>query len=70
MLVAETPECERGDFLLNKEFLRNYRDMCSIPARACETTTHEFPTKHLNILDPLRNDNNLGRSVSRGNFGH
>ncbi|TKY73930.1 hypothetical protein E2542_SST02689 [Spatholobus suberectus] len=26
--------------------------------------THEFPVKFMNILDPLRNDNNLGRSVN------
>ncbi|RYQ85710.1 hypothetical protein Ahy_B10g105299 isoform B [Arachis hypogaea] len=66
--INETPDCERDGFLLNKEFLRKYRDMCSISARTYETTTHEFPTKHMNILDPLRNDNNLGRSVSRGNL--
>ncbi|XP_061368053.1 uncharacterized protein LOC133311053 isoform X2 [Gastrolobium bilobum] len=67
-VIIETPECERGEFLLNKEFLRNYRDMCSASARAMETVTHEFPIKPMNILDPLRNDNNLGRSVSRGNL--
>ncbi|KAL4271425.1 hypothetical protein GQ457_13G027340 [Hibiscus cannabinus] len=27
-----------------------------------------FPQKHLNIVDPLRENNNLGRSVSKGNF--
>ncbi|XP_057737085.1 uncharacterized protein LOC130954359 [Arachis stenosperma] len=66
--IIETPECERGGFLLDKEFLKNYRDMCSILAKESETKTHEFPTKYMNILDPLRNDNNLGRSVSRGNL--
>ncbi|MED6185100.1 hypothetical protein PIB30_053787 [Stylosanthes scabra] len=66
--INETPDCERHGFLLDKEFLRKYRDMCLISARAYETTTHEFPTKHMNILDPLRNDNNLGRSVSRGSL--
>ncbi|KAL1337434.1 hypothetical protein HN51_032104 [Arachis hypogaea] len=66
--IIETPECEWGGFLLDKEFLKNYRDMCSILAKESETKTHEFPTKYMNILDPLRNDNNLGRSVSRGNL--
>ncbi|XP_020212333.1 uncharacterized protein LOC109796896 isoform X2 [Cajanus cajan] len=62
--IVETPECDQGEFLLQKEFLRNYRDMCSFSAKASETMTHEFPVKFMNILDPLRNDNNLGRSVN------
>ncbi|MED6139819.1 hypothetical protein PIB30_087557 [Stylosanthes scabra] len=66
--IIETLECERSGFLLDKEFLKNYRDMCSILAKESETKTQEFPTKYLNILDPLRNNNNLGRSVSIGNL--
>ncbi|TKY73929.1 nucleotidyltransferase protein [Spatholobus suberectus] len=62
--IVEAPECDRGEFLLQKDFLRNYRDMCSFSARTSETMTHEFPVKFMNILDPLRNDNNLGRSVN------
>ncbi|XP_047147595.1 uncharacterized protein LOC124820026 isoform X1 [Vigna umbellata] len=62
--VAETAECDQDGFLLQKEFLRNYKNMCSFPARASEPTVHEFPVKYMNILDPLRNDNNLGRSVN------
>ncbi|KAL2564816.1 hypothetical protein AAZX31_19G082700 [Glycine max] len=62
--IAETLECDHGEFLLQKEFLRNYRNMCSFPSRATKTMTHEFPVKFMNILDPLRNDNNLGRSVN------
>ncbi|KAG5019660.1 hypothetical protein JHK87_015515 [Glycine soja] len=62
--IVETPECDQGEFLLQKEFLTNYKNMCSYPTRASETLTHEFPVKFMNILDPLRNDNNLGRSVS------
>ncbi|XP_027903871.1 uncharacterized protein LOC114163765 [Vigna unguiculata] len=62
--IAETPECDQDGFLLQKEFLRNYKNMCAFPARASEPTAHEFPVKFMNILDPLRNDNNLGRSVN------
>ncbi|XP_014490034.1 uncharacterized protein LOC106752782 [Vigna radiata var. radiata] len=62
--VTETAECDEDGFLLQKEFLRNYKNMCSFPARASEPTAHEFPVKYMNILDPLRNDNNLGRSVN------
>ncbi|KHN28296.1 hypothetical protein glysoja_040176 [Glycine soja] len=66
--IAETPECDQGEFLLQKEFLRKYRNMCTFPSRASETMTHEFPVKFMNILDPLRNDNNLGRSVNIANL--
>lgn len=68
LLVTEKPECERGGLLLSKEFVKNYRDMCSAQAKATETVTREFQSKNINILDPLKHDNNLGRSVSRGDF--
>ncbi|KAH1193890.1 Poly(A) RNA polymerase cid14 [Glycine max] len=64
----DTPEYDQGEFLLQKEFLKNYRDMCSSKAKASETMTNAFPVKHMNILDPLRNNNNLGRSVNIGNL--
>ncbi|KAB1215073.1 hypothetical protein CJ030_MR4G018543 [Morella rubra] len=35
---------------------------------ALETNSQPFAQKHLNIIDPLRENNNLGRSVNRGNF--
>lgn len=47
-------------------FLRNCRDLFSLPIKAHEVEVHEFPIKHLNILDPLNEKNNLGRSVSKG----
>ena len=68
MIVAETPECDQGGFLFQKDLLRNYRDMCSFSIRASENVTPEFPVKLMNILDPLRNDNNVGRCVNLGNF--
>jgi len=70
LVAAETPECEQSGFLLQKEFLKNFRDMCSSSIRASETVTPEFPVKLMNILDPLRNDNNVGRCVNYGNFAH
>ncbi|KAL5154225.1 hypothetical protein HKD37_19G053626 [Glycine soja] len=66
--IVDTPEYDQGEFLLQKEFLKNYRDMCSSKAKASETMTNAFPVKHMNILDPLRNNNNLGRSVNIGNL--
>lgn len=36
------------------------------PASKLEITLQAFPLKHLNIIDPLRESNNLGRGVNRG----
>ncbi|XP_010252088.1 PREDICTED: uncharacterized protein LOC104593785 [Nelumbo nucifera] len=67
-IVAEVPENGRTDLLLSKEFLKNCMDVFSVPARGNETNSRAFPKKHLNIIDPLKENNNLGRSVSKGNF--
>ncbi|KAE8718270.1 putative serine/threonine-protein kinase WNK5-like [Hibiscus syriacus] len=66
--VVETPENGGGDFLLSDDFLKQCVEMFSVPPRAFETNSRTFPQKHLNIVDPLRENNNLGRSVSKGNF--
>ncbi|ESW09614.1 hypothetical protein PHAVU_009G141900 [Phaseolus vulgaris] len=66
--IVETPECDQGGFLFQKDLLRNYRDMCSFSIRASENVTPEFPVKLMNILDPLRNDNNVGRCVNLANL--
>ncbi|KAE9608758.1 putative PAP/25A-associated [Lupinus albus] len=66
--IVETPECDQAGFLLSKEFLRSYRDMSFVQATSSGTKTNEFPTKFMNILDPLKSNNNLGRSVSIGNL--
>lgn len=64
------PQIEADELLLSEEFVRSSRDVFSDPIRADKATVHEFPnefpTKHLNIVDPLKDDNNLGRSVSKG----
>ncbi|XVE84353.1 hypothetical protein DITRI_Ditri17bG0005700 [Diplodiscus trichospermus] len=65
---VEMPENGGGDFLLSKDFLRECVEMFSVPSRGFETYSRTFPQKHLNIVDPLRENNNLGRSVSKGNF--
>ncbi|KAH0934976.1 hypothetical protein HID58_012093 [Brassica napus] len=33
-----------------------------------ETNPRAFPSKYLNIIDPLKENNNLGRSVNKANF--
>ncbi|KAJ6806395.1 uncharacterized protein M6B38_174290 [Iris pallida] len=67
-LVADTPENEGGELLLPKEFLKKCSEMFSVPPRGFESNSRIFPQKHLNIIDPLKENNNLGRSVSRANF--
>ncbi|XVF37424.1 hypothetical protein REPUB_Repub20aG0006700 [Reevesia pubescens] len=66
--VVETPKNGGGDLLLNNDFLRECVEIFSIPPRGFEANSRTFPLKHLNIVDPLRENNNLGRSVSKGNF--
>ncbi|KDO44283.1 hypothetical protein CISIN_1g0061401mg [Citrus sinensis] len=67
-IVAETVENDGDELLLSPEFLKKCREIYSVPITALENTGHEFAIKHLNIVDPLKDNNNLGRSVSKGNF--
>lgn len=67
-IVAETAENDGDELLLSPEFLKKCREIYSVPITALENTGHEFAIKHLNIVDPLKDNNNLGRSVSKGNF--
>ncbi|KAJ0088925.1 hypothetical protein Patl1_31518 [Pistacia atlantica] len=67
-VVVETPENGGQDLLLSTEFLKDCVEQFSTPSRGFETNSRTFPPKHLNIVDPLKENNNLGRSVSKGNF--
>ncbi|XP_060176107.1 uncharacterized protein LOC132606553 [Lycium barbarum] len=67
-IFVEMPDYISNDLLLSEEFLRNSMEMFSVPSRGLETDTRPFQQKHLNIIDPLKENNNLGRSVNRGNF--
>ncbi|KAL9425850.1 hypothetical protein AB3S75_032755 [Citrus x aurantiifolia] len=67
-VVVETPENSGGDLLLSSEFLKECVEQFSVPSRGFDTNSRSFPPKHLNIVDPLKENNNLGRSVSKGNF--
>lgn len=66
-IVAELGENDGDELLLSQEFLKKCREIYSVPI-TLETTGHEFAIKHLNIVDPLKDNNNLGRSVSKGSF--
>ncbi|KAK3227478.1 hypothetical protein Dsin_007340 [Dipteronia sinensis] len=65
-VVVEMPENGGGDLLLSCEFLKDCTEQFSVPSRGFETNSRTFPPKHLNIVDPLKENNNLGRSVSKG----
>ncbi|KAL6200474.1 hypothetical protein ACLB2K_030255 [Fragaria x ananassa] len=67
-IVAEVPDNGGDDVLLSEEFIRNCVYLFSVPSQRCETNLRVFPLKHLNIIDPLKENNNLGRSVNRGSF--
>ncbi|KAE9615103.1 hypothetical protein Lal_00048370 [Lupinus albus] len=57
-----------GNIMLTEEFIRICVDSFSVPSRGVDSNMRAFPQKHLNIVDPLKENNNLGRSVNRGNF--
>ncbi|XWS35888.1 hypothetical protein CRYUN_Cryun20dG0035500 [Craigia yunnanensis] len=64
-ITAEPPRRDGGELLLSKDFL----DTCSSRYAVCqENQGQPFVSKYFNVIDPLRINNNLGRSVSKGNF--
>ncbi|KAL6499892.1 hypothetical protein OROGR_027802 [Orobanche gracilis] len=67
-IVVEMPEDGCNDLLLNEKFLEKCLELFSVPFRGFEANPKAFQAKHLNIIDPLKENNNLGRSVHRGNF--
>lgn len=60
------PEDADGDLLLGSDLLRFWIDMFSVPSRGSDINSRGFQKKHLNIIDPLKLVNNLGRSVNKG----
>nr|KYP65810.1 hypothetical protein KK1_012077 [Cajanus cajan] len=60
-VVAEVPE-NGGNTLLTEEFIRSCVESFSVPSRGSDLNLRAFPQKHLNIIDPLKENNNLGRS--------
>ncbi|XP_076956647.1 uncharacterized protein LOC143631900 [Bidens hawaiensis] len=63
--AVETLENEGTDVLLGDDFRKNCIDMFIVPS---EADSRIFCLKNLNIVDPLKENNNLGRSVHRGNY--
>ncbi|OWM81638.1 hypothetical protein CDL15_Pgr007676 [Punica granatum] len=68
-IVVEPPKVSGGDLLFSNDFLKECVEEFSVPSKGFGTTNQRtFIRKHLNIVDPLKENNNLGRSVSRGNY--
>ncbi|XP_072975133.1 uncharacterized protein, partial [Typha angustifolia] len=67
-LVVEMRDIDSSDLLISKEFLKSSLERFSVPPGDSEKSSAKFVQKNLNIIDPLREHNNLGRSVSKGNF--
>ncbi|XP_045816071.1 uncharacterized protein LOC123909295 [Trifolium pratense] len=69
-MTAESPrkDCQSQDILLTKWFLNACMFYYGNRPRSQENQEKQFVSKHINIIDPLRLDNNLGRSISKGSF--
>ncbi|GJN30679.1 hypothetical protein PR202_gb19006 [Eleusine coracana subsp. coracana] len=67
-ITAEPPRMDSGKLLLSKAFLDFCSSMYGVVPHTQESQGQPFVSKHFNVIDPLRTGNNLGRSVSKGNF--
>ncbi|XP_004516411.1 uncharacterized protein [Cicer arietinum] len=67
-VTAEPPRKDAGDLLLSKLFLDACSSVYAVFPGGQENQGQPFVSKHFNVIDPLRVNNNLGRSVSKGNF--
>ncbi|KAL6660107.1 hypothetical protein ACP70R_002229 [Stipagrostis hirtigluma subsp. patula] len=67
-LIVEDTVTHADDLLFDKEFLKCSLDKAFAPERDSDACYTRFRPKHLNIIDPLKEYNNLGRSVNRASF--
>ncbi|KAJ7951289.1 Poly(A) RNA polymerase cid14 [Quillaja saponaria] len=67
-VTSEPPRKDGGDLLLSKLFLDACSSVYAVFPGGQENQGQPFVSKHFNVIDPLRVNNNLGRSVSKGNF--
>lgn len=64
--TAEPPRKDGGDLLLSKLFLDACSSVYAVFPGGQENQGQPFVSKFFNVIDPLRVNNNLGRSVSKG----
>lgn len=68
-VAVEPPVASSEDLLFSTDFLKECTEEFSVPSKGFVSTSQRtFIRKHLNIVDPLKGNNNLGRSVSRGSI--
>uniref|UniRef100_A0A0D9XW75 Uncharacterized protein n=1 Tax=Leersia perrieri TaxID=77586 RepID=A0A0D9XW75_9ORYZ len=67
-LVTDSPDTVDDDFTMREEFFKECAQLFTVTPRNSERNTRSFSRKFFNIVDPLKQSNNLGRSVSKGNF--
>lgn len=60
------PAIDDDFFVPREKILRKYAEDFSAPPRNSERDAQVFSRKFLNIVDPLKQSNNLGRSVNKG----
>ncbi|PHT40906.1 hypothetical protein CQW23_19760 [Capsicum baccatum] len=65
-VTAEPPRKDGGELLLSKLFLDACSSVYAVFPGGQENQGQPFVSKHFNVIDPLRVNNNLGRSVSKG----
>lgn len=66
ILIADPPRKDGGELLLSKTFLDACSSVYAVFPGGQENQEQPFISKHFNVIDPLRTNNNLGRSVSKG----
>ncbi|PNT74570.1 uncharacterized protein LOC100830879 [Brachypodium distachyon] len=64
------PAVANDELLLGKESLSASSDRLLVLPKGSDRHDPEFRPKILNIIDPLKGDNNLGRSISLETFPH
>ncbi|KAL5709885.1 hypothetical protein ACHQM5_020515 [Ranunculus cassubicifolius] len=65
-VIVKKPDIDAAPPLLSEEYLKSYVERISRGVMGPESSPRPFLKKHLNIMDPLKENNNLGRSVSQG----
>lgn len=68
LLLAQPPRKDSGNLLLSKLFLEACSSVYAVFPGGQESNGQKFSSKHFNVIDPLRVNNNLGRSVSKGKY--
>ncbi|CAM8901899.1 unnamed protein product [Rhodiola kirilowii] len=67
-ITPQSPRKDSGELLLEKGFLEKCYSAYAVVPGVLENHGSPFGAKFLNVIDPLRGNNNLGRSVNKGNF--